>query len=244
LGILLFLHDLKKIMKNISFIIAILFIGFVYPQSTIGGSGAQQNYSGNYGNIQSFGYSVKSANRVPQTDGSFYLFDSWNNIGVIYTEDNQKIKILNINLNIERHTFESKINGDSIFAFNFNNIDKFVINNKEYKNFYWDEDNKVYEVLYNNGGIQILKGFRVLFVPGTVNSMISRPRDKYIRKEFYYLRKDNKISTFKLKKSNVLKLAREKGVKAMNVELYAKNNNLSFKKEKNLKKILDYIENN
>jgi len=224
-------------MKNISFIIAILSAGLAYAQSTIGGSGAQQNYSSNYGNLQSFGYSVKLGNRLSQTDGSFYLFDNWNNIGAVYTEDKQKISILNINLNIERHTFESKINGDSIFTFNFNNINKFVINNKEYKNFYWDGDNKVYQVLYDNGSIQILKGFRVLFVSGTVNSMINRPRDKYIRKELLYLRKDNKISDFKLKKSHILKLAREKGVKAIDVELYAKTNNLSFKKEKNLKRI-------
>jgi hypothetical protein len=229
-------------MKNISFIIAILSVGLVYPQSAIGGSGSQQNYSSNYGNLQSFGYSVRSANRVPQTDGTFYLFDEWENECVIYTEDNQKITIKNINLNIERHTFESKINGDSIFAFNFNNIDKFVINNREYKNFYWDEDNKVYEIIYDNDGLQLLKGFRVLFVPGTVNSMISRPRDKYIRKGFYYLRKDSKINTFKLKKSQILKLVRELGDKAGNIELYAKKNNLSFTKEKDVKQILDHIE--
>jgi hypothetical protein len=226
-------------MKKILYIITILSVQMVYPQSTIGGSGSQQNFSAGYGNLQAFGYSVQSANRVPQTDGSFYLFDDWNNECVIYTEDNQKIKIYNINLNIERHTFESKINGDSIFAFNFNNIDKFVINNKVYKNFYWSEDNKVYEVVYDNGSLQILKGFRVLFVPGTVNSMISRPRDKYIRKAYYYLRKDNKISTFKLKKSQIL---RNLGKNTGDIERYVKTNNLSYSKEDDIKQILEYIE--
>jgi len=231
-------------MKKLLFIITILSTFLGYSQSSIGGSGAQQNLGGGFGNIDAFGYSVKSLNRIPQTDGTFYLFDKWENNCVIQTMDNQKIRIKNINLNIERHTFESQIDGDSIFAFNFNNIDKFIINNRVYKNFYWNDDIKVYEIVFENEDFQILKGFRVLFVQASVNPMLKRGRDKYVRKEAYYLRKDNKISTFKLKKKKILKLVNGDVEKANEIENYANNNGLSFNKETDVIKILDYSAKN
>ena len=43
----------------------------------------------------------------------------------------------------------------------FNNIKKIVINNKIYKNFYYDDDNRVYEMLYDTDQYKFMKGFEV-----------------------------------------------------------------------------------
>ena len=67
--------------------------------------------------------------------GSAYLFDEWNNNGEIQTLTGERFLVRNINLNISRNAFEAKINdNDSIFSFNFNNIDQIIINEKKYFN--------------------------------------------------------------------------------------------------------------
>jgi hypothetical protein len=230
-------------MKKIILFISILSLGFASSQNSVGTSGYPTDL--NY-NIKTFGSAAMFFNpkRKMQIDGTFYLFNQWENDCVIYTEDNQKFVLNNINLNIERHMFESKIEGDSIFEFHFNNINKFIINDRIFKNYYWDEDNQVYEVIYDNNDFQILKGFRVMFVESSPNPKVNRKRDKYVRKEYYCLRKDNKIKTFKLKKSHVLKLVDGDIDKVNMIETYAKNNQLSFKNEKDVQIILDYSSKN
>ena len=94
--------------------------------------------------------------------GSAYLFDEWNNDGEIQTLTGERFLVRNINLNISRNAFEAKINdNDSIFSFTFNNIKQIIINGKSYKNYYYNEDNRVYELIYSGRNFTLLKGFDV-----------------------------------------------------------------------------------
>lgn len=188
----------------------------------------------------SFGSSVFFVNPKRVIDGTVYLFDDWNNRGVIYTTGHEKLAINNINLNIKRNSFESKVGNDSLFSFSFNNIEKFVINDRVFKNYYWDNDNKVYEEIAVQKDFQILKGFNVKYVEGSSNPMLNRKNDKYIRNENYYTRKEGKISFLALKKSRILKLLDLNDQQKEKVLDYVDQNNLSFKNEDDLKKILDY----
>ena len=231
-------------MKNIFSFISILLVGLVFSQSSVGTAGDQQSLSYNIQHIKTFGSSITFYNPKRQTDGTLYLFDKWDNYCIIQTEDNQKFVLRNINLNMKRHTFESKVEGDSIFTFSFNNIDRFIINGRTYKNYYWEEDNRVYEIIYDSNDFQILKGFRVKLVEGSANPMLNRSKDKYVRKEYYSLKRDNKIKPFKLKKSHILKLVDGDIDKENKIKDYAKNNSLSFKKEKDVLKILEYSAKN
>ncbi|MCK5401569.1 MAG: hypothetical protein KAJ28_08030, partial [Flavobacteriaceae bacterium] len=211
-----------------------------FSQSSNGNAGEQQSLDYNFRRMQTFGSAVTFYNPKRQTDGTFYLFDKWNNYTIIQTEDNQKFVLRNINLNLERHTFESKVEGDSIFTFNFNNIDRFIVNGRTYKNFYWNDDNKVYEIIFESNKFQILKGFKVELIEGSANPMVNRKNDKYIRREYYFLRKDDKIESFKFKKKRILKLLSNNDAETNKIETYAKQNNLSFKKESDVQRILDY----
>ena len=141
----------------------------------------------------SFGNSVFLVNPKRLIDGSVYLFDEWNNRGIIYTTGHEKLALNNINLNIKRNAFESKVGNDSLFSFSFNNIEKFVINGRVFKNYYWDNDNRVYEEIIKKNDFEILKGFNIKYVEGSSNPMLNRKNDKYIRSETYYVRKDGKI---------------------------------------------------
>lgn len=196
--------------------------------------------SANASTNASFGASVFFVNPKRIVDGTVYLFDDWNNRGVIYTTDHEKLAIYNINLNIKRNAFESKVGNDSLFSFSFNNIEKFVINNRVFKNYYWDNDNRVYEEIVKHKNYEILKGFNVKFIEGSSNPMLNRKNDKYIRNESYYIRKDGKISFLALKKSRILKLLDLNNQQKEKVLDYVDQYKLSFKNEDDLKKIFDY----
>ncbi|MEZ4795817.1 MAG: hypothetical protein R2785_01495 [Flavobacteriaceae bacterium] len=175
-----------------------------------------------------------------KVDGTEYLFDEWTNFAVIYTEDNQRFALRNINLNIKQNAFVSKVEGDSLFTFSFNNIEKVQINGKTYKNYYWNDDNRVYEIIYEGKDFSIIKGFKIVEVVGSANPMLNRSRDRLIRKWFYYIKDDKGIHYFKLTKGKVLKALNLPEFEESKLLAYAKQNNLSFKDEDDLRKILEF----
>ena len=127
--------------------------------------------------------------------GSAYLFDEWNNNGEIQTLTGERFLVRNINLNISRNAFEAKINdNDSIFSFNFNNIDQIIINEKKYKNYFSNGDNRVYQVIYNDKNFSLLKGFSVKLVTSSGNPMVNRSNDKYVKKREYFFRNVNVVN--------------------------------------------------
>lgn len=207
-------------------------------------SGVMENMIVAANSNNSFGASATFYNPARPREGSVHLFKNWNNTAVIHTTDDQQFLLKNINLNLERNTFESKIDENEIFTFNFNNIDKFVVNNKIYKNFYWNDDSKVYEVIYEADKFQLLKGYNVTLVEGSANPMLGRKNDRYVKKPHFYLREDGKIKGFKLKKSRVLKLVDGDEAKADKIINYAKDNKLSFKKAYDVKRILEFSAKN
>lgn len=195
-------------------------------------------------NPPAYGATALFVNPVKKASGSVHLFDKWNNYAVIFTSEGGKFSLKNINLNIERNTFQSKVEGDSIFSFNFNNIEKFVVNNRVFKNYYYNDDNRVYEIIYESEEFTLMKGFKVSVLEGSANPMLNRYSDRYIRKEFYFVKHGDKIKEFKLKKNKILKLVDGDAVKAANIKAYVDANNLSYNKEYDVQRILKYSAKN
>jgi len=195
-------------------------------------------------NANNFGHTMTFINPKRIVEGSVYLFNKWDNHAVIITNDNQRFSIKNINLNIERNIFESKISEDSLFTFNFNNIDKFIVNNKVFKNFYYNDDNRVYEMIYESDEFTIMKGHKIQLIEGSANPMVNRKFDKNIQKYSYYIKRDDKIKPFKLKKQKILRLVDGDVERAQKIEEYVKNNRLSYKKEYDVKKALEFTAKN
>lgn len=189
-------------------------------------------------NIQAQGQSAYFYNpRIP-VDGSEYLFDEWENIARVYTNDNYTYSLKNINLNIKRNSFVSKLGKDSIFTFDMNNIDKIIINEKIYKSVFSEDGKRIYQVIYEDTDFSILRGFSIQTVPSSPNPMVNRRSDRLVRKQILFLKKDDAVKKFKLTKRRVLDLINTDNKEA--VLRYAKEKKLSFRKEEDLNKILEY----
>lgn len=176
------------------------------------------------------------------TEGSVYLFKDWNNYTIIKAVDNKQYILNNINLNIQSNSFQSKISQDSIFTFSFNNIDRFIINNRQFKNIYSSTGKKVYEIIFESEDFYLLKGFNLRFVGSSPNPMINRPTNKYIINESYYVFKDDQIVPFKMKKNKFEQLLGDER-KFDKFTDFINKNNLSYRDENDIKKALNFINN-
>ena len=175
--------------------------------------------------------------------GSAYLFDEWHNDGEIQTLTGERFLVRNINLNISRNAFEAKINdNDSIFSFTFNNIKQIIINGKSYKNYYYNEDNRVYELVYSGNNFTLLKGFNVKLVTGSGNPMVNRSNDKYVKKESYFIRSNSEktIENFKMNKRSLNRLFEKSAVDLNRILGFIDSGNLSYKDEKDVIRMLEF----
>lgn len=174
-------------------------------------------------------------------DGTVYLFESWNNKAIAVTTEGKAIRINStINFNAKRNAVEAKTDDkETIFTFDFKDIDKFVINNRVFKNVYSPVDGsyRVFEVIAETDDFEIYKNYTIDIREGNPNPLLARANDKYIMRDNYYVKRGKSFKRMKLKKSEILKAA---GSKSSVVEQYAKDNNLNFKSEKDLLKIVSY----
>ena len=221
-------------MKNILSLLSLLLSVSVYTQTNFNAGLTMGGNDYNYGST--FFYNTRNV-----IIGSVYLFDEWNNKAEIHTLSDERFLVRNINLNINRNAFEAKLtDSDSIFSFNFNNIKHIIINDKTYKNYYYNDDNRVYEIIYESNKFSIMKGFSIKLVSSSGNPMVNRANDKYAKFSSYFIMQNNSIKPFKLRKKSVYKLFNGDKNVISRLESYVLNKKLSYKKEDDIAQILDY----
>lgn len=174
-------------------------------------------------------------------EGSIYLFDGWDQSAIIFPKGvNQGFTERQMNFNIQRSLFETRVKGDSIKAFNFASIEKIIVDGRTFKSFYLEElqRQKIFEVVYKGKDFTLLKGYTVDILEASPNPMIARPRDKYIQRVTYYVETDTELKEFKLKKKAIL--SRLDASAAERAKEYAKKYDKSFTNEDELRMILNY----
>lgn len=182
--------------------------------------------------------------------GSVYLFQSSNNNSEVYLINGQKLTIKNININLQKNSFESKIYNDSILTLDLEQVDKVVINGKIFKGLKDDFSHKIYEVIYEKDDRALLRGSVVKLIEKSLNPMLNRTEDKYIQKNTYYLKENENIKKINPNKKNILALVDGNEKEAIKVENYVKKYNSNLKKssfssrEKVKQDFLDEIKKN
>lgn len=177
-----------------------------------------------------------------KTDGSYFLFEDWKNKGEILY-GGKKLIIFNINYNVKSEEFMSQMESDSTFIFDFKGIDKIIVNNRPFKRFYNTEigENKVYEILYESQDLSLLKNFFITVVESSPNPMLNRNRNKINKQSSYFVSKNGLVSSFKLRKSDILGLSTNN---QKELEMFVKDNKLSYNKEGDVVKIFEYLSRN
>lgn len=174
--------------------------------------------------------------------GTPYLFESWNNISVITTQDDQKFKIINLNYDTKSDLFVAKISQDSVFMFKPSYLKEVTINNRRFKKYLNQETAlfNYYEVIATNDETEILKRNQKVLRIGITNRLtMEKANDYFILKEDYYLNKDGNLTELSIKKKNILRLF---GDRSQTVNKFISNNKLSIKEDADLRKIFNYYE--
>jgi len=175
-----------------------------------------------------------------KTEGSPLLFEGWDNKGTIVLGD-KNYRIKNLNYDIKKDHFLTRINEDSIFVFDFNNIDKIILNDRTFKQFYDTKLNKtnIYEVIFEDDDLSLLKSYSVNVIEASPDPMLNRPNDKIQKNSSYFLYKNKLMEPFKWNKKSILSLVDENNKDEF--EKYFKKNNLSYKEESDVSKVLKYF---
>lgn len=189
-------------------------------------------------NRAAFGSSSIIRNPKRPIDGTVYLYENWSNNATVSSEET-KVRLDNLNFNAQRNAFQSKIGRDSVFTFNFRNLNKVVVKNKTFKNVYSPvhQKSRVFEVVTETKDFAIYKDYRIEIKEGNPNPQRGAPNDKYLLRFDYYVSQGENFDKISLKKSKILKLM---GDKADKVESYIKSNKLKVKKSKDFTKIIEY----
>jgi len=180
-------------------------------------------------------------NVISKKTQSVLLYKKWNNKVEIHT-DSKKFSLDNVNYNIQRREFITKNDDGTYLNFSFNGkIKKVVINGKSFKSFYdtfTDYDKRIYEIVYECDDFSILKRYRIVIIEASPNPMVNRKSDIVSIEDEYYLKEGNSFKSLNLNKKSLFKLCDES--KVTNIKQFAKKNSLSFKKEDDVIKILDF----
>ncbi len=183
--------------------------------------------------------SILIPKKNPEIDGNVHAFKEWNNKGTLNV-DKKIYRLNNINFNMRTNTIESKVGKDSLYIFDLSNVNYATINNRKFKSFYVTKLNKkeIFEVLYDGDDFSVLIGYEVGVKRGEVDPlMVQNKKAKYYTTKTYYIKKGTDVKKMVLKKKNVVSLFNDK---SKLVNQFAKENKLSFKKDKDLKKIFNY----
>jgi hypothetical protein len=173
-------------------------------------------------------------------NNDLYTFPNWNNKGIIYLDSNA-YSLANINFNVIKNSFDSRINRKKLFAFKSSRIDSVSINNLIFKKY----GNYFYEVLCENGTNVFLKKHDITFQKGIENRIgggaLSKTKTLLA---FNYLVKSGDIfKRVNLNKSSILGLLVSESDRLSLMD-YAKRERLSYKRIKDVTKMFEFLMKN
>ena len=164
------------------------------------------------------------------------LFKNWINNALVVI-DSKAYRLSEVNFNIQRKKFITRIGNDSLFFLKSDSFDEIVVSNKVFKPF-GIGNNDLYEVIYEGVEFSILKDYYLSVMEKSNDIMMDRSKDDIRQKSRYLLYRDGKTEVIRLRRKNILALIKKEKINA--IEEFMKKNGLSFKKESDLHQIMKY----
>lgn len=175
-------------------------------------------------------------------EGSVMMFnDKENNQGRLYS--NEKVYILrDINYNIDKDQFQSKLDNDSTFVYNLETVKRVNIKNRNFAVIYNSTEgkNSIYEVIQAGKKVSLVKKHYINLLKASPNPMVNRRTTKIQQKWAYYIVDDqDNVYEFNGKKKALLASVKDSD-KRKRLKDYIKENRLRVSKKDHLVKIFDF----
>lgn len=180
---------------------------------------------------------VEFVGTLRDKNNDHYMFQKWNNNGVIFV-DRKIYGIGNINFNITTNSVDSRITQDKLFMFQSSSIDSISINNRLFKRV----GTLLYEVLFERQNSMLLKKYDVRREVGhegrTGVGGMQAPSQTSVIFKYVIVKPGKRMENIELNKRSILAIfENERDV----LESYAKKEHLSFRKEEDIVKMLNFL---
>ncbi|MBT8259091.1 MAG: hypothetical protein KJO49_11500, partial [Bacteroidia bacterium] len=121
--------------------------------------------------------------------GSTLLYSNWENSGMIRVAGTE-YKVKNINYDIQRGEFLTKLNDGRMITYDFNGIEEIRVNDDVFKVLYDNSSHvyRVFQVLMEEPEFMVLKGFDLKLVEGSGNPMLNRNTNKIKKTESLFVK--------------------------------------------------------
>ncbi len=164
-----------------------------------------------------------------------YAYSNWSNQGVFFV-DGKDYYLSNINFNITTNSFESRLNRNQLFSYKNSSLDSVSINNNLYKKV----SGYFYEVLLSKGNNSFLKKYDVAYQAGILNRLDGSVGKSHAFVTYKYLIKfEDEFTQIEFEKNSILSLVKDDFHNVL--EEFIDKEKLSYRREKDIVKILEYI---
>lgn len=183
---------------------------------------------------------VEFVGELNDKSNAIYSFENWKNKGVIYV-DGKSYHLNNLNFNVTRNAFESRISSKKLFTYKSQEIDSVEISNLLFKKF----GNSFYEILFQSNNNTFLKKHDISFQKGVENRLGvgTLGKTKTVLAYNYLVKMGSSFKRIELNKSSILGLISDVSKRKI-LETYVKKERLSYKKTKDLIKIFEFMFDN
>ncbi|BAO74742.1 hypothetical protein WPG_0512 [Winogradskyella sp. PG-2] len=167
--------------------------------------------------------------------GTVLLSNYWVLDAIVHTVDSKTYLPKAINFNVELKTFVVKVAEDSLFTLDKTKVKSIEFNSKSFEIL----NDKYYENV-SKGKLNVYKEYFLSLIKGAIDP-ISKSKiseDKYVIKSKYFLNDNDALKEIRISKKNILKLIAKE--KVNDVKKFMKENKLSVKEDKDLRKIMAY----
>ena len=183
---------------------------------------------------------VSSINGEIGTKNSAYYFDDWDTKGEIFVKDKGKVRIDGVNLNLFDNTLQAVYEENKVFTFDSDRLMKIVINDKVFRIFEIDNKLRIMELFYESKQA-VYKYFDVKYVPGSLNTMLNRSANKFIKNEKYFILQDGELLRIKMTKKAIAAQLETETIGQEAILSFIKKGKLRVKKEEDFVKVLNFV---
>jgi len=180
---------------------------------------------------------VEFVGTLRDKNNDHYMFPKWNNNGVIFV-DRKMYGIGNINFNITTNSVDSRITQDKLFMFQSSAVDSISINNRLFKRV----GTLLYEVLFEGQNSTLLKKYDIKHTEGyegrTGVGANQGPSQTSVVFRYSVVKPGKRMENIELNKKSILEIFENKRDV---LEGYAKKEHLSFRKEEDIVKMLNFL---